>query len=349
MRSHPSILQFYVCIFLALAVFARAQQSNPTQTPVKPPARLISPEVHADGTVTFRFRAPHAYEVKLAREGAQPVAMEKDEQGVWSLTTAPLPPDYYGYSLIADGVRLIDPSNPLLKPNLLATENMVHVPGTPSLPWELNDVPHGEIHHEFYKSAVAGDDRDFYVYTPPGYDSAGKQAYPVLYLLHGFSDDASGWIAVGRANVILDNLIAQDKTKPMIVVMPLGYGTMDFVRPGQNTWADTELRDRNFKKFTEALLSEVIPKVESEYRVKRDRNAHFPFLDSETKGAKANQQLHLLWIACGTDDHLITLNRSLRAWLKSRGVQHTAIETPGGHGWMLWRRNLADFASLLFR
>ncbi|HLQ52203.1 MAG TPA: alpha/beta hydrolase-fold protein [Terriglobales bacterium] len=390
MRSHPSILQFYVCIFLALAPLTTAQHSNPTQTPVKPPARLISPEVHADGSVTFRFRAPHAYEVKLAREGAQPVAMEKDEQGVWSVTTAALPPDYYGYSLIADGVHLIDPSNPLLKPNLLATENMVHVPGPPSLPWELNDVPHGEIHHEFYKSAVAGDDRDFYVYTPPGYDPAGKQTYPILYLLHGFSDDASGWTAVGRANVILDNLIAQGKAKPMIVVMPLGYGTMDFVRPGQNTWADTELRDRNFKKFTEALLSEVIPKVESGYRVKQDRNARaiaglsmggseslltglnnldrfswvgafssggipedfpadFPSLDSEAKGAKANQQLHLLWIACGTDDHLITLNRSLRAWLKSKGVQHAAIETPGGHGWMLWRRNLADFASLLFR
>ncbi len=134
MRSHPSILQFYVCIFLALAPLTTAQHSNSTQTPVKPPARLISPEVHADGSVTFRFRAPHAYEVKLAREGAQPVAMEKDEQGMWSVTTAPLPPDYYGYSLIADGVRLIDPSNPLLKPNLLATENMVHVPGPPSLP-----------------------------------------------------------------------------------------------------------------------------------------------------------------------------------------------------------------------
>ena len=129
MRSHPSILQFYVCILLALVGFARAQHSNPTQTPVKPPARLISPEVHADGSVIFRFRAPHAQEVKLAREGAQPVAMEKDEQGVWSVTTAALPPDYYGYSLIADGVHLIDPSNPLLKPNLLATENMVHVPG----------------------------------------------------------------------------------------------------------------------------------------------------------------------------------------------------------------------------
>ena len=385
MRFTSAPQKLYLCMLFALAGLAAAQQSNPASTPMKPPARVVSPEVHADGSVTFRFCAPHAQDVRLAREGAQPVAMQKDDQGVWSATTAPLAPDYYGYSFIADGVRLIDPSNPLLKPNLHATANMVHVPGPSTLPWELADVPQGEIHHHFYKSAVASDDRDFYVYTPPGYDPAGKQTYPVLYLLHGFSDDASGWTAVGRANVILDNLIAQGKARPMIVVMPLGYGTMEYVLPGENTGDSIELRDRNSKKFSEALLTEVMPKVESESRVKKDRNARaiaglsmggseslltglnnldkfswvgafssggipedfhadFPSLD-----AKANQQLHLLWIACGVDDHLITLNRNLRAWLKSKDVQHTAIETPGGHVWMLWRRNLADFASLLFR
>ncbi len=128
--------------------------------------------------------------------------MQKDDQGVWSVTTSPLAPDYYGYSFVADGVRLIDPSNPLLTPNLLSMASSVHVPGPSSLPWEVNDVPHGEIHHHFYKSAVAQDDRDYYVYTPPNYDPTGAKAYPVLYLLHGFSDDASGWTAVGHANVI---------------------------------------------------------------------------------------------------------------------------------------------------
>lgn len=388
MRFNSSRLQLCACVLLALAGLAAAQQSK--APPIKPPAQLISPEVHADGSVTFQFRAPNAKEVKLAREGAQSVAMLKDDQGVWSVTTAPLPPDYYGYSFVADGVHLIDPLNPLLKPNLLNINNMVRVPGPSSLPWELNDSPHGEIHHHYYKSAVAGDNRDFYVYTPPGYDSAGKQTYPVLYLLHGFSDDASGWTAVGRANVILDNLIAQGKARPMIVAMPLGYGTMEFVRPGEDTWANIELRDRNFKKFTEALLTEVMPQVEREYRVKKDPNARaiaglsmggseslltglnnldkfswigafssggipedfqadFPSIEVKTKNAKANQQLHLLWIACGTDDRLITMNRGLREWLKSKGVRHTGVETPGGHVWMLWRRNLAEFASLLFR
>lgn len=377
----------HLCILIVLPFIVSltaAQQSKPVQAPPQN-SSLTSPEVHTDNSVTFRFRAPNAKDVKLGREGAQPTAMQKDDQGVWSITTAPMDPDYYGYSFSADGVHLTDPLNSQLKPNLIIIDNVVHIPGPASLSWELNDVPHGEIHHHFYKSAVAADERDYYVYTPPGYDPAGKQIYPVLYLLHGFSDDASGWTAVGRANVILDNLIAQGKAKPMIVVMPLGYGTMDFVRAGWDAWQNPTLRDRNFEKFTAALLTEVMPKVESEYRVRKDRDsraiaglsmggseslltglnhldkfswigafssgglpegfqADFPSLD-----AKANQQIHVLWIACGTDDSLITLNRNFRTWLKSKGVQHTAIELPGGHVWMLWRRNLTEFASLLFR
>ena len=283
--------------------------------------------------------------------------MQKDDQGVWIITTAPLAPDYYGYSFVADGVRLIDPENPLLTPNLLDTESAVHVPGPLSLPWELNDVPHGEVHHHFYKSAVAGDDRDYYVYTPPGYDPAAKRTYPVLYLLHGYSDDASGWTAVGHANVILDNLIAQGKAKPMIVVMPLGYGTMEMIRLHWEAWSHTDLRDTNFRKFSEALLTEVMPRVESEYRITKNRNARaiaglsmggseslltglnnldkFSWIGAFSSGgipegfqkdfpaldAKANQQIHLLWIACGTEDHLITVNRSLREWLKTQGSE----------------------------
>jgi enterochelin esterase-like enzyme len=381
-----SLLESCFCVLSMFGVMATAQQEKPAQPPPpRPTVPLISPEVHADGSVTFRFQAPNALDVKLAREGAESVSMQKNDQGVWSFTTAPLAPDYYGYSFVADGVRLIDPENPLLTPNLLATENAVHVPGPLSLPWESNDVQHGEIHHHFYKSAVASDDRDYYVYTPAGYDPAAKKTYPVLYLLHGFSDDASGWTAVGRANVILDNLIAQGKAKPMIVVMPLGYGTMEFVRLGWNTWSHTELRDRNFTNFRVALLTEVVPRVESEYRITKDRNARaiaglsmggseslltglnnldkfawvgafssggipedfqkdFPSLD-----ARANQQLHLLWIACGTEDHLIKVNRALREWLKTKGVKATEIETPGMHTWMVWRRNLAEFAPLLFR
>jgi enterochelin esterase family protein len=360
-----------------------AAQDKPVQTP--PPRPPVSPEVHANGGVTFRFRAPNAKKVQLQLEGAEPLPMQKDDQGVWSATTPPLAPDYYGYSFDADGVRLIDPENPLLTPNLLATESAVHVPGPSSLPWELTDVPHGEIHHHFYKSKVAGDDRDYYVYTPAGYDPAARKTYPVLYLLHGFSDDASGWTAVGHANVILDNLIAAGKAKSMIVVMPLGYGTMEFVHMGWDAWSHAEMRDRNFRNFREELLTEVMPRVESEYRIEKDRNARaiaglsmggseslltglnnldkFSWVGAFSSGgipedfekdfpgldARANQQVHLLWIACGTEDRLIKVNRSLREWLKTKGVRATEIETPGMHTWMVWRRNLAEFAGLLFR
>src|SRR5579864_3714823 len=238
------------------------------QPPQTPPVN--SPEVHSDRTVTFRFRDPNAKEVLLSREGSQRVAMQKDEEGVWTVTTDPLEPDLYGYSFIADGVGLIDPANAGMKPNLLNTTSVVHVPGPTSLAWEINDVPRGEIHHHFYRSAVVGDDRDYYVYTPPGYDPAGKKLYPVLYLLHGFSDDASGWTAVGRANVILDNLIAQGKAKPMLIVMPLGYGAPEIVARNGGSLRDPGLRDRNYTRFRDALFNEVIPQVEKDYRVQAD-------------------------------------------------------------------------------
>ena len=366
---------FPVALVLASCCFAQA-----------PPAPVKSPEVHSDNRVTFRFRAPNAKEVALSLEGApKDVPMQKDDQGVWSVTTEPLAPDFYGYSYIADGVHLIDPADHLMKPNLIFTSNQVHVHGPASLPWETADVPHGEVHHHFYKSAIVGDQRDFYVYTPPGYDPHAKQAYPVLYLLHGFSDDASGWTSVGRANIILDNVIAQGKAKPMLLVMPLGYGAPEIVLQGFGAFRNTELRDRNFSRFREALLTEIIPQVEASYAVSKDRNSRaiaglsmggseslltgltsldkfawvgafssggipedfdkdFPALDS-----KANSQLHLLWIACGTEDRLIDLNRKFRGWLASKGIQHVDIETPGAHTWMVWRRNLATFTALLFR
>ena len=351
-----------------------------------PPAPIVSPEVHSDGRVTFRFRAPNAKEVAVSLEGtAKDLPMQKDEQGVWSATSEALAPDFYGYSFVADGVHLIDPSNPLMKPNILNTTSQVHIPGPASLPWEVADVPHGEVHHHFYKSAVVGDQRDFYVYTPAGYEARGKQSYPVLYLLHGFSDDASGWTAVGRANVILDNLIAQGKAKQMLVVMTLGYGAPEILKGGFGAFRNTELRDRNFAKFSEALLKEVMPRVESEYAVSKERNARaiaglsmggseslltglnnvdkFAWIGAFSSGgipdefdkdfpgldAKANQELKLLWIACGTEDRLIDVNRRLRKWLESKGVHKVDIETPGAHTWMVWRRNLAEFAALLFR
>src|SRR5438874_4819654 len=347
---------------------------------------IVSPEVQADGRVTFRFADPNALKVELSIEGqAAPTPMQKDESGIWSATVGPLPPDFYGYNFKADGVDLVDPSNTTLKPNLLNLSNEVHIPD-PSLPWEVADVPHGQIHQHFYRSKIAGEDRDYYVYTPPKYDPKKKTEYPVLYLLHGFSDDTSGWTAVGRANVILDNLISQGKAKPMLVVMTLGYGDLEVVRRGWDSWSDKELAWRNLSRYTDILLGEVIPQVESEYRVKKDRESRaiaglsmggaesllsglnhpdqFAWVGAFSSGGidnrdfatefpgvdvSINKKLKLLWIACGTEDHLIKINRQFKSWLKDKGVQFTDIETPGLHTWMVWRRNLSTLVPLLFR
>ncbi|MGH9510985.1 MAG: esterase [Terriglobales bacterium] len=373
-------------LLLATAVSSVGQSQPARSTPLGVPAAVVSPEVGADNHVTFRFFAPNDHEVLLALEGSKPAPMQKDDQGIWSITLGPLDPDFYGYSFIADGVGMMDPSNWMMKPNFLYRASEVHVPGPSSLPWEMNNIPHGEIHHHFYKSAVVGDQRDYYVYTPPGYDPRGKTKYPILYLLHGFSDDASGWTAVGRANVILDNLISEGKAKPMVVVMPLGYGAPEILDRGVHGFDDVGLRNKNFNRFREALLSEVMPQVENEYSVSKDResraiaglsmggaeslltglnnldkfawigafssggldkqdfNSEFPSLNSD-----ANAKLHMLWVACGTDDDLIGPNRNFREWLTSKGIHHTDIETPGAHTWMVWRRNLSNFAPLLFR
>jgi enterochelin esterase-like enzyme len=265
-RTRLVMKPLFTTLLLALTITTASAQ-----------APLVSPEVHPDGRVTFRLEAKDATQVFVRGEAVSGErAMAKDERGVWTYTTpAPLEPDIYVYTYSVDGARLTDPSNPLLKYNLLSSESQVHVPGPATLPWELNEVRRGQIHRHYYRSAVAGDDRDFLVYTPPGYDPRANTQYPVLYLLHGYSDDATGWICAGFANVILDNLIARGEAKPMIVVMPLGYGTMEVIRIG---WGGIRNRDgsrpdvwtENVTKFRDTLLDEVLPQVERHYRVHTD-------------------------------------------------------------------------------
>ncbi|HEY1422313.1 MAG TPA: alpha/beta hydrolase-fold protein [Candidatus Acidoferrum sp.] len=364
---------------------APAQEPGPKVLLSDPSSPIVSPEVHSDGRVTFRFRDPNAKEVAVHVDGLNaPLTMQKNDQGVWSVTSDPLAPDYYDYSFTADDVLALDVANYAYVPNFLYRANSLHVPGPPTLSWETNNVPHGEIHHHFYKSGVVGDQRHFFVYTPPGYDPRGKQTYPVLYLLHGYSDDANAWTEVGRANVILDNLIARGKAKPMLIVMPLGYGEPKVLEPHSGVFDKPAITQRNFDKFREALVKEVIPQVESSYLVSKDRNARaiaglsmggaeslltglntldkFAWIGAFSSGginsdfdkefpaldAKSNQQIRLLWIACGTDDHLIEINRAFRSWLATKKIRHVDIETPGEHTWMVWRRNLTDFSQLIF-
>jgi len=200
--------------------------------------------------------------------------------------------------------------------------------------------------------------------------------------LHGYSDDASGWTAVGRANVIMDNLIAQGKAKPMLVVMTLGYGVPEIVSPGAGL-RDPGLRMKNYNLYRDALFGEVMPAIEKDYRVATDRSARaiaglsmggaeslyiglnntdrFGSVASFSAGGldedfdatfpkiAAAHNLKLLWIACGTEDRLIDWNRKMRAWLDTQKIDHANIETPGVHSWLVWRRNLAAFAPLLFQ
>jgi enterochelin esterase-like enzyme len=347
--------------------------------------QIVSPEVQPDGRVTFRLKASGAKEVQLHCEGVTNSIMQKDEQGVWSFTTDPLEPDIYVYSFDVYGMHVIDPVNRLQKYNLLTTDSEVHVPGPKSLPWEINDVPHGQLHRHFYKSAVADDERDFIVYTPPAYNPAARKRYPVLYLLHGYSDDTTAWSSVGLANIILDNLIARGQAKPMIVVMPLGYGTMEVVKGGWSRVRDRELWQRNVDKFGETLLNEVMPQVEKAYKTLPNPNSRaiaglsmggtesltvglnnpdrFAWIGAFSSGglntnydaqyptldAKANRQLRLLWISCGREDRLSDSNQKLVDWLNAKGVRNTWTETPGVHSFRVWRRNLAAFTPLLFQ
>ena len=367
----------------AIAFLAGSLLTALAQQPAQPPPRIVSPEVHSDKRVTFRFRAPTAKEVILSREGAGRVAMERGDNGVWTLTTPALEPDMYGYSFVVDGVTLMDPVNSLIKPNLLNPQSMVHVSG--NHPWDVADVPRGAVHRHFYRSAIVGDNRDYYVYTPPGYDATSKKLYPVFYLLHGFSDDASGWTSVGNAHVILDNLIAQGKAQPMIVVMTLGYGAPEIVSPAAQGLRDPAVRQRSFDRYRDSLFQEVMPRIEKEYRASKDRTARaigglsmggaeslFVGLNATDKftyigafssgglgndlpaqfpklGPGANTDLRLLYISCGTEDRLIDANRKFVEFFKSKGVNATLRETPGAHTWTVWRRNLADFAPMLFQ
>jgi len=366
---------------LALAATAMAQGQ-----PQAPP--LPSPEVLADGRITFRLKAPNAQQVFVSRSGAERLAMARDDQGLWTATTAPLPPDIYQYTFNVDGTALVDPLNGWVAPNLLNMSNMVRVPGPSSgaeaLPWDVADVPRGQLHRHFYKSARIGDHRDYYVYTPPGYDPRRQERYPVLYLLHGFSDDASGWTSVGQAHVILDNLIAARKAVPMLVVMTLGYGAPEIVTRGARA---PQLRQKNMEGYRDALFAEVIPAVERDYQAdpRRERRAiaglsmggaeslfvglnaidRFAWIGAFSSGGLGEPttfpqvfpaltkdvaaRLQLLWIACGTEDNLITANRQMRAFLTERGIAHEAVETPGAHTWPVWRRNLAAFTPKLFR
>jgi enterochelin esterase-like enzyme len=272
-RTRLTSLTLATALAASSFVFARQTPApqNPPPTPAAagPAARggrgsapVKSPEVGADKRVTFRLRAPNAKDVAVSVGGKQ-LPMQKDEPGLWSVTSDPMAPDIYTYSLIVDGTSINDPSNRQAQTSFGGFQSMFVVPG-PAAWLPAPGVPRGAIARHAYHSPVANDDRDFFVYTPAGYDAHRPQPYPVLYLLHGLGDDAERWMGGGGgANNILDNLIAQGKAVPMIVVSPLGYGTSTGPVGGRTA--------ENITGYTKILLDEVMPMVDKAYNVSRNR------------------------------------------------------------------------------
>ena len=364
------------CLLCLLAGFV-AHAQPPKTSPV------VSPEALPDHRVTFRIKAPKASEVTLTGDwmgAAPPAKLTRDEQGVWSVTLGPLEPSIYIYSFTVDGLPIADPVNPRLKLRASTSASLVEVPDDSPAFWEPHDVPHGAVEINWEKSNVIhGETRQVWIYTPPGYDR-GSARYPVLYLLHGSNDTAAGWTMAGNANFVLDNLLAEKKMVPMIVVMPFGHATPYGVpvAPGE---------PGNDAVFEDYLLKDVMPLVESKYRVALGRQnraiaglsmgggqslkiglGHLDLFsavasfsgaipaDFETRFADvlkdaqaANARLKVLWIGCGRQDSLFARSKSLDELLTKHGIHHTFREIDGVHNYTAWRKFLAEYSPLLFR
>ena len=386
-----------LCIFLVSAT-ALAQDTPKPAAPAPDPIKSVLPKtpalipltVNSDDTVTFRYRDKSAQNVAINIEG-QPhnFPMTMDDTGLWSVTSPALPAEIYGYNFVVDGNRLVDTHNIDVRRNFLGNSSNFLIPATPAAPWELTDIPHGRIDQHIFTTKIekryTADQVPYDVYLPPNYDAKRKGGYPVLYLLHGYSDPEYAWINVGRANLMLDSMIAEGKAVPMIVVLPLGYGNLNFVTHGESGWNSPTTVDENTSLFSQSLLTEIMPTVEHEYNTAKGRQNRaitglsmgglesltiglnhpdlFAYVGGFSAGgfhadkfdeafpgldpAKAN--LKLLWIACGSSDGLLKTNTALIAWLKTKDFDVTPIQTPGAHNWIVWRDNLLHFAPLLFQ
>lgn len=332
-----------------------------------------SPEIDDHGRVTFRLMAPSADEVELAGqwpEGRQP--MTKNDDGLWTATIDAVPPGVWEYSFRVDGLTMIDPGNTAIKPMRSPRTSILHMPGETWL--DFQDVPHGTVHQHAYFSQSLNEQREVVVYTPAEYQENPEREFPTLYLQHGSGDNQQTWVVHGRAHWILDNLIAADLAKPMVVVMMNGHA----VPQGADRQSNTEY-------FTNDLLNDVMPLIESNYRVATDPAQRaivglsmgggqsltiglnhadtFAWVGGFSSSAPreatiasalqdaqlTNDRLRLLWIACGSDDFLLERNKELVALLDQNNIEHEWHLTEGNHSWPVWRTYLKDFAPRLFQ
>jgi enterochelin esterase-like enzyme len=290
-------------LFAALLCISIVTTAQPPRGPF-----IASPEIHKDKTVTFRYLAPQANIVRLSGQfQSAPVDMKKDSIGIWSVTIGPIKPDIYPYSFIVDGVNVMDPSNVDLFPNEKFKASLVDVPGDEPLVHALKDVPHGSVSYEYYK-APDGTIGSLVIYTPPGYDQQASKRYPAFYLISGTTDTEETWFKVGRTNLILDNLLAEGKVKPMIIVMPYGNVAARHalqsgeVRPADPTTRDGDDAVKRAKAFEDDLVKGVIPFVEKKYRVIADRENRaiggFSRGGGQTLRTAFNNMDKFAWICC---------------------------------------------------
>jgi enterochelin esterase-like enzyme len=355
-------------LFFSATITSFAQKGGP----------LISPEIQKDQGVTFRLRTPKAQSVAIRGQwDKEQVSLTQDGDQIWSVTLPGIKAGVWEYSFIVDGLMMIDPANPAIKPQRNPNTSILHLPGTPSNAWDFQDVPHGTVHQHAYLSKALGKQRSAWVYTPPGYEAETTTKYPLLVLQHGSGDRHETWVAHGKAHWILDNLIAAGKAKPMIILMIDGHPL------GQVPREMADKRSESLKAFKNELFEDGLPLVEKLYRVSPDREQRaitglsmggwqslsigmtnldrFAWVGSfsgavdenEIKPALddasgTNTKLKLLWIACGEKDFLLDRNNQLISALKARGVNHEWHLTAGDHSWPVWRDYLTQFVPKLF-
>jgi enterochelin esterase-like enzyme len=367
------------------------------QPPVPPapgaaarPAPLRSPDIHPDRTVTFRLMAPKAAEVTLngSWDGGTNLKMTKDEAGIWSTTIGPLAPQLWGYWFMVDGVKALDPNNAETQRDGARYDNLLMISGPESEWWDFKDVPHGTVQAVWYPSPTLKlASRRMMVYTPPGYETS-SQKYPVLYLLHGGGGDEDAWLTMGRANIIMDNLIAAGKAKPMIVVMEKGYATRAGAAAGPGGPGRFD-----FSPFEDVVLKDLIPMIDSTYRTipHRDHRAiaglsmgagqamriglshldTFSVVGAFSGGAGRvdvktaydglfadpeafDRKVSLLYLHSGDgglDAGIHKSSKALAEALQQAGSKHVVFGDAKGfaHEWQTWRYALYDFAPRLFQ
>ncbi len=372
---------------LTLSTVAVAQQELSFRAPV------TSPEINPDHSVTFRYRNPKAVTVQLQGDmfsDGRPVEMTEGADGVWTYTTAPLEGELYLYSFVVDGMRTGDPSNMYQNRDIATWTNFFTLStqqDDKGWYYETHDTPHGTLSKRWYESPTLGATRRISVYTPAGYEK-GKDKLPVLYLLHGSGGDEDAWVDLGRTCQILDNLIAEGKAKPMIVVMPNGV-YFNNAAPGYavNMFQPNFMNSRSTSTVEiEQSFKDVIAFVESNYRVakgyqnraiaglsmggrqscavSRSNPGTFAYVGMfsgavpadtpEQEAALATQMSKgkaplLYWIACGKDDGVKKNSMLLYDYCQSKGYPVEYYESEGGHTWRNWRVYLTIFAQKIFK